>query len=144
MGIGQKILFMFDINHPILGVSDFDPLLHGCWTAFRSPQNNGLAQFQAIILSQCFQHLPTSNCCFTSHIIHMEVSWNGDSHKSSILMGFYTTKIYKPSILGYSHLWRPSLLRISCATPWERSCWGLDVVPHSSVQRLCATAMPSM
>ena len=36
--------------------------------------------------------------------IHMRVSANGGTPKSSILIGF---SICKPSILGYPHLWKP-------------------------------------
>ena len=42
---------------------------------------------------------------------HMEVSWNGGTPKSSILIGCSIIN-YKPSILGYPHWWKPLYLQL--------------------------------
>ena len=50
----------------------------------------------------------------TGDTAHLGVSWNRGTPKSSVSIGFSLFFHYKPSILGYPHLWNPPFNSLLC------------------------------
>ena len=86
-----------------------------------------LAAIARWVNSQCGKVGTTLTLNYTRngvHDVHMKVSWNGGTPKSSILIGLFH---YKQSILGCSHLWKP---------PYDMVC-----LHHSFRKQECQSIM---
>ena len=82
------------------------------WT----PQSVAAVVSRLLPLCCWWPDLIWSPCPKMSQLIHLDVSWNRGTPKSSIFIGCSWIFHYKTSILGYLHLWKPHL-RLSGEDP---------------------------
>ena len=77
----------------------------------RPPTGTSVGVEVANISSFCI----TWECEWMNQTAHMEVSWNGGTPGTPKIIHFNRIFHYKPSILGYPHLWKP---------PYQHHCMG--------------------